>query len=509
MLDRAPEQIITDIGAPRFQKPSDATFIGVGPTGAFAARELARCIAGNASEVERVCAGDPLRITFVDESTDFARGVPFGKKAGYHALMIQSVEHIFGAAHQGAAFLEWLQSRDSQWLARYRSECTPLPRWEEHLKECAASGDLSRLHLPRIVLGWYLEGMMLKELQNVHEQGLVHFNFIPERARSISQQDDHTYRIGVGADTVTSKLSLLSIGTPQNLMPIIAPTDPAVVMGMYDVSLDHTICRINEIAAEKGRPLRVLIIGSNASALESVYQIHGRCMSVGSVTEIGCTSNSGVFPYFESNEAQLKNIAPENLRALSRRGNCTALELIQAVEADMDHVRAEGGSVAGSVGEVGGCVNKLMRTLSDMSAEQFMGLYSGRLLGSMRRATGPYAAVAEELIALGKLTVGHVALGNFDCVINCTGTPRDEWTKSELGRTLVPDLCKVNPSIGIVVDDNFQANDGLYVGGPLLRGLVDPKAAYWHLEGVSYSAHVGTQIGHTIYERLMAERRAA
>lgn len=75
----------------------------------------------------------------------------------------------------------------------------------------------------------------------------------------------------------------------------------------------------------------------------------------------------------------------------------------------------------------------------------------------------------------------------FAALVNCTGFESLNQCSATLINNLVQhDVCKVNPTgKGFEVNENFEANNNLYVMGPLLAGNTNKVIHFWHLENVA------------------------
>ena len=92
----------------------------------------------------------------------------------------------------------------------------------------------------------------------------------------------------------------------------------------------------------------------------------------------------------------------------------------------------------------------------------------------------------------------------FPVVINCSGFEDLNLSSSELISNIISKkICKVNETKkGFEVNENFEANDNLYIMGPLLRGYITRQLHFWHVESAPRIHSLSTLLAETLWKTM-------
>jgi uncharacterized NAD(P)/FAD-binding protein YdhS len=178
-------------------------------------------------------------------------------------------------------------------------------------------------------------------------------------------------------------------------------------------------------------------------------------------------------------------------------------------------------------------VSELMRSLPDTEQLQFQNRWGMDFTRLIRRAGHEYAEAAQTLLDEGRLSVckgelirlvenedssvsSEYAVGNeetfiypkqFAAVINCSGfeEPSRQSSSYIIGDLISQRICSVNSSgRGFRVNERLEAQDRLYVVGPLLAGIFNSKLKGWHMETARRIRPAATQLAETLGQVLLA-----
>jgi len=258
----------------------------------------------------------------------------------------------------------------------------------------------------------------------------------------------------------------------------------------------------------------ILIVGSNASALEVLYLIAYRPDIRKLIESVVVLSRTGKLPYKICDEAVSFDLAA--LRSVCECPHSSAADVIAAIRSDVQRAEEMELNVADLRDAVGAAVGRALAMLDSGEQERFVcehGVHYSRL---MRRAGRDTRNAADELSNTGILTTVKGELRKFESLpsgtgpklatyavsghepeithrvpfsvtINCGGFEELECCSSRLIKSLISNrLCTVNSTNrGFLVNERLEASEQCYVIGPLLGGNFNSACRFWHVESAS------------------------
>jgi uncharacterized NAD(P)/FAD-binding protein YdhS len=220
-------------------------------------------------------------------------------------------------------------------------------------------------------------------------------------------------------------------------------------------------------------------------------------------------------------------IPTPTLDAVAAQETFTADDVCSAAGTDLENGRKLSSNFADVYGPVTARVGGLLSRLGpDQQTPLADGL--GHRLGKLTRWVGDeYADAIDKAVANGRLQVvagaydrliettnagnavhavytdpsgGEITTDTaFDLVLRCTGGGRLTATSTSPLLACLAERYRPNRSgRGLVVDDSFALDDGLYAIGPLLAGNVLSGRAVWHMEQASRIFDYARKLGHDL-----------
>jgi uncharacterized NAD(P)/FAD-binding protein YdhS len=479
----------------------------------------------------------PVKLAILDKSGEFWTGIAYGQRSGQHSLIISSLKEFFPQPELDN-FKHWLQQNYS-WVfdTPERKAGLLASKWlDSHIPEMS-SGLWEELFIPRYTVGLYLQERLDRLLQAAHQQGVVECSLLTAEAVDVQRVED-IYQIEVIANDnnpsfiLTQKI-VLAIGSPPNksnqLTPKITVSDDfCYIENMYEPSQQLNITKIHQTLQKSRNPQhnQVLIIGSNASALETIYSLNNNPEILGLIRKYIVISNGG-FPNRMCETAAPSAYEPQNLQSLIKSPAPTAQKILTAVKQDVAVALALNETVGSTYAIISKAIIEALHQLSTAEQQLFVTRYGVEIGKSQRRAGSDYLDVIDQLISAGKLDLlkgkftktliqsdGDQSFEFIDgnsqehrifstpvqVVINCAGFQDLTASSSILIKNLIKqDICIPNDSRnGFNVNENFEANKNFYLLGPLIAGNMNSKFKIWHAESCARIINLSQQLAEVL-----------
>jgi uncharacterized NAD(P)/FAD-binding protein YdhS len=480
----------------------DLAIVGAGAAGTFTLLNVLSALAASPPHA-------PVRIAVVEESGEFFAGTAYGSRSGPRALLITPLAEFVPAAER-AGFLAWLDANRDRLVEQARLNCAELSRETvTSLEGPLTEAEWDSLYLPRCFFGMYLQERAGDAIQAARRDRIAEVRLLATTVVAVEPRPAG-FRLVLGDDSsVGAATVVLAVGAPPARdLPGFEAAPPAVVAVADPLapSLEH---HLRQLARNTDRPLRVLVVGANATALEFIYHLCDEPGLVPRIERLTILSTQGTLPGMLGARVD-PPWAPDRTLQLIEREVVTSTQLVEALDADLDHAQASGVPIAATVGPIGDALRLLVPRLDHDGKAEFA-LRHGMQVGRRQRRAGPrYLAALESLARSGRLT--HLAgdylgveacdsgvalryrpagTGNsvvsdqaFNVLVNGTGpAPIGQGAPSVLLDSLAEAGVQVNRSgRGLVVDDDLAAAPGVFVVGPLLAGNVIRDQAVWHVE---------------------------
>lgn len=489
----------------------DLAIVGGGVSGSLS---LVHFIHG--LHAERKTMRKPLRIILFDGDGQFGAGLAYGTRSGAGALLISPLKGAVPEAASAELFRFLLAYRE-QWTAELEQD--PINRvWLSRHRAAVDAGRFEDLYLPRMLLKAFFRKKLDDAVQIAADQNIADIQFITATVRKIIREDTG-FAVQYSSDTalscVHSRRVLLAAGLIPPPPRTGFPKRDDIIGNIYAPSLPENVQRLTSIFSTGKASGRLVLVGSNAAALEMLYHIRHTKALRKSVTAISMISTSGRLPDLWREPFQTPTDFPQ-LAALQRdHRDKNADDVIAAALADIVHVRKMGYLTVDFsrplLERVFSCLAKMPYT----DQRNFMERYSQQIIRQVGNVAGAdYLDAAHELVADGTLQLirgryrqtqcpaggepeieyqaaedGKFSYVSASAVVLCTGYPALQLTADPLITQLYTDpTCgmRINQGgRGFDVDDHFQAVPGFFVLGSLLSGICNAYGAYFDLENTA------------------------
>ena len=504
----------------------DLAIVGAGISSAYT---LIHYIAG----IEQQVAIDanaqqhvPVRIIVTEKSDEFWTGLPYGRRSGRNALLISPLHEFIPQQPERQNFIDWLTvNRDRVFNSQAYNQGELSRQWLAANSADMSEGRWDDLFIPRYTFGLYVKERLDRVLTAATAKGLIEVKLLTADVLDIQNVSDlnieDLYQIdlaGTDHQSFLAKKIVLAIGSPPNVAfaqdQSEQPGDGiCYIDNMYEPSLDVNLDRICQSLqqADSQSQRQVLMVGSNAGTLDTLYNINNSKTAVSLIDKFVVISPNAAFPYRISKGIVELNYSPQHLLDLVETRSFTAKQMLGAIEQDIAAAISQNINISDIHGDISNVTMQALNLLNPTEQKQFVIRYSVDIGKLQRRAGGEYLDVVNNLIAQNKLEfrkgkfVKYSApvSGKSNCeyrdsdnitqpvldapiriIINCAGFQDVTKSSSILIQNLIRrQICIPNDSNrGFVTDRDFRANHNCYLMGPLVAGNIDGDFKVWHAE---------------------------
>ena len=302
-------------------------------------------------------ASEPIKIAVLDKSGEFWQGIPYGSRTGKHSLIITSLEEFLPQPERDR-FTSWLSDNYSRVLDSLQQRPGVLTaQWLQSYQQAIASGEWDELFVPRYVFGWYLKETVEQLLESVTSQGYLQCDLLDAEVTNMQKLPD-SYQVELTTATANSFLRavkvVLAIGSPPNRMPFVEElkasaksqfaNDVCFIANMYEPEQNANISNIIQALEQGDRAdnQTVLVIGSNASAIETIYSLNNLPEATNLIDKFIVISPNGEFPHRIGDRPAASNFVPQTLVELSQyeRGNVKAVYYAAGIDEKPEELAA-------------------------------------------------------------------------------------------------------------------------------------------------------------------------
>jgi uncharacterized NAD(P)/FAD-binding protein YdhS len=506
-------------------QPNDLVILGGGLSGTLTLMHLVK-------ELEKDPPAPPdgalWRIAMVDKNGDFGRGAPYGRRVHPAYLLNEN-----GATMDVWGFRDWLARNHDDWTtALRRGPGAVTGRWfrfnESALEEGRSDpAAFDRMYLPRCVFGRFMEQTLDETLRRSRRQGSLHVERVPGEAIDVRRRQSGDFDVEIrDAASLRAGSVLLGLGSlpPDPTLPRHAACVPDLYAQDFDEVKRTVLAGVGE-ARESGRrrPARVLVLGSNAAAMEFLFSLANDVELCKVVEELTVLS-TGTLPDGRPSGKALA-FSPRHLRELAQAPQATAPALIEAARRDAATARDAGYTSLDFSTPLSKGLRRVFERMAQPERREFVDHHGMQFTALSYHTPPEYADAAAALTAGGKLTcvtacveeieerpdgaLGvHARRGETrtsfrgDVVVNCRGSGPLERAEMPLLKTILAPrrgIARINTSgRGIHVDSLFEASPGVFVLGPLLAGHTSGEVGIWNLESApridGYAARLAATI---------------
>ncbi|MDB5651123.1 MAG: hypothetical protein JWL62_2643 [Hyphomicrobiales bacterium] len=486
-----------------------------------------------------------VSIAVIEKDAQFWRGLPYGRRSSPNSLIITALSE-FVPDEERAEFIAWLIAERQRWTAELRSSGgDAAAHWLNENDAAMSAGEWTEIYVPRILFGDFAEAKLARTIAQAEQDGLAKVTLVHGEAIDVELSAGH-YNVSLLQDGVFSSIEartvLLAIGSPP-FKPLAgaAQASSFYVNDAYSPSLPENLSALRShmqsIPRDSGRNL--LIVGSNATALEALYMISRNHDLRETLDNIVVLSTGGSLPRMMTRERFRQHSFPR-VEALRRADNFTAKDIVVAAELDVAAIAASTHVVGDTFHHLSDLVVELNAKLDAAGQEEFHRVYGMRFTRLVRRAGVEYTEAAEDLVANGKLELlrgrfksidagalpGKARLIyetdersddlvhslDFAAVINCAGF---EVLSANSSSPLIANLVRHKLAVpnhtgrGFDVDATFQTSPNVFVCGPMLAGVFNSSAKFWHVENVRRIHGLAQMIARSIVICVFGERAAS
>jgi uncharacterized NAD(P)/FAD-binding protein YdhS len=450
--------------------------------------------------------GRPLRIAWVDGTGEFGCGLPYGRLAHPKFLLNNAVSEM-----NVGRFHAWLTENHDRWMETLRAAPdTALKGWiTRHAAALQLSAEEPQrylpMYLPRRVFGEFVSDWVQTAVGQAGP-GTVIARHAQEATGAQRRGADLHVQLADSSE-LPVRMLVLALGS--------LPPDPCPSVDGVPGFFSHTGLSdggaefqrtVESVFRRRHGAVRVLIMGSHASAMESLYTIAHDTQSRSRIGEIIVVSPSGRLPQPIRDSAP--EFLPRRMVRWSGEGQPTAAELSHAAQEDFAEAVAIGVPDAVVSAAIGRVFRNVFPRLALPEKQRFVEEFGAAYTALNRHTPPDYEDAGASLTQAGLLRVRSARVTSLawsgaefeamlsteagphrsplqaDIVLNCRGAGLLQSTANPLIRSvLASGLARINRSgQGVQVNEHFAASPGVYVLGQLLAGMSTGEFHLWNLE---------------------------
>lgn len=497
----------------------DVVIVGSGIACSMTLCHLVECL------TKRPTRNKLLRICVIEKEEECWSGIPYGRRSTIGALAFQKLKEFLDEPER-SNYIEWLAANAESWLTTLRKCGGPsADKWISNNQSLIEQNRWEELYLPRFLFGLYVSNRTVRAVQELSKRGIATVTVSHGEAIEASRVPGGPFTIAVDGNggahfQVHGLRVVLAMGSPPQRSIHNCGLDGqngyVHIDDLYSPSEDVNLRRIQQTLSQSEDKDRanILIVGSNASALEVLYLITYRRDIRDLIKSVVVLSRSGKLPYNICEGTVSFGLVA--LHSVCELPHLSAADVMAAIRSDVQRAEELKLNVADLRDAVGAAVSRAIAMLDIREQERFVcehGVHYSRL---MRRAGRDTRNAADELARVGILTtlkgefrrldpspsgagpkVATYAVAGceseitypvpFSVTINCGGFEELECCSSRLINSLISNrLCRVNTTKrGFFVNERLEASDQCYVIGPLLGGNFNSSCRFWHVESAS------------------------
>jgi uncharacterized NAD(P)/FAD-binding protein YdhS len=501
----------------------DVVIVGAGAAGTYT-------LLGLLGELVAAPPAEPVDICVVERDPQPFAGVPYGRRAARHSLLITPLSDFLPEAER-ARFSTWLAANKDWAFDEYRTGTGELSRrwWARHAAEIERD-EFDPLYLPRYLFGSYLSDRVGRAVADARTAGVATVRVLTDEVDAI-RPTAGGYTVACRRHSLTAARVVLSTGSPATMsrLRVLDSEDSAVLL---DDPFDDLPAALEQVRAAlrdadpAARP-HVVVLGGNASTMDVVYQVTDVTDEDERRALVTVLSPRGELPAkVDPSAAPATEGYEPSALALGRAPVVRAEAVHDAAVADIARGADQGLSSSDTLVPVSRAVIGLLPRLSAGEAAAFAGRWGAELGRYQRRAGWEYWEAVEELATAGRLQLLPASFAELTAagrgrsrvryqqdgtahdlepaatvVVNCAGPAKDLSVSAPplVGQLVAEGVCRLTAfGAGIHVDDTFQAAPGLHVMGPLLAGNVLDGSPLWHMEHAGRISAYGSLLGRAI-----------
>lgn len=480
---------------------------------------------------------EKVKLLVLDKQDEFWTGIPYGPRSGFGSLTITSLKE-FLPDNERELFITWLEENVG-WVGDRKTErgIRFSAGWLKDNETYILSKSWEKMFLPRHVFGVYLKERVKASLDAAVKKGTVEYRLVTADVKDICRMDEgYEVRARTTADRPVSfsgRKVILAIGSPPK-QPLHRRTNAffgsnvCLIEDIYDPNLDDNIELINTCLkkANDTDKNNLLIVGSNASALEVLYNLKQRLTLPNAIPQVYVLSPDGLFPNRINEDSKAVNYTAAHLAALKNKKSYTAHQLLEAVKRDTGIAHEHGVEISDIYQSMSTLIIELLNALKAVEQEKFVVKYGVEIGKFQRRAGREYLDVVNSLrsknsidfikgkfVKLIPKTNGEFEFTYRDkntgrektfpeqikIAINCIGFQNLSDSVSLIKRLVDQKICQINGSNrGFLINENFESSENFYVIGPLVAGNMNCRLRVWHAESCARIFFLSKQLAEVL-----------
>lgn len=497
--------------------------------------------------LEHVPLNKKVKILVIDKADEFWVGLPYGNRSGFNSLIITSLKD-FLPIDELELFKTWLK-HNINWVFKdfQKRNGTLSSNWLADNEKRMAESDWDNLYLPRYIFGYFLRERVTALLESAVKNNLLDYQLLKADVIDV-QKNDAIYKLTV-KDNFSKNLEIesgkiiLSIGSPPKKKLYSLGNDESlsgvsIIEDLYKPKLEVNIKRIYDSLkkSENTEQNNILIVGSNASALEATYNMMDISGMDNVINKFYFLSHDGAFPY-RSNDGQI-NLDNHNLVALNSLKTApkiTSKQILEAVKKDIEEMKTLKVNVVDMIPHISNLINELIGKLSPHEQKIFVNKHGVEIGKFQRKAGKEYCDVVDNLSLANKLEslkgkfvrlvfqeekfahieyvesqtlVKNIFSKPIKFIINCCGFENlSMHSSSELVLSLITNnICRTNTSkTGFMINEDFEADNNFFIMGPLLAGNRNKEMMIWHAESCIRICYLSKKLARVLADTLEAD----
>ncbi|WP_281542964.1 FAD/NAD(P)-binding protein [Maribacter aestuarii] len=276
-------------------KKENITFIGAGIATAYALLRITQILTEQPINI-------PFRVRIIDKSPDFFAGIPYGDRSGKAVLLINALNN-FLPPDERLLFVQWLDERKESLLDEFLEHGGEQAKiWVENNRPFIDSNNWNELYIPRFFFGRFIREKTVSELSRCENAGLIEMTYTNGEVLDVNKETNLFKVILKNEISIYSENIVLSIGSlPTRKIfkeeLIIKGHGYLVLNDIYNKNLSFNIGLIKEfLRSRNGKATNVLVIGANASGLETLYSFVDHIDLNDKITSYTVLSSHGLMP---------------------------------------------------------------------------------------------------------------------------------------------------------------------------------------------------------------------
>src|SRR5690606_7442984 len=160
----------------------------------------------------------PVRISIIEKSKEFHKGIPYGYRSGTTVLLITSLADFLPEPEQ-SEFKDWLSYNKAHLIEELKKTGGELTgQWIKDNREKIESNEWDDLFIPRSFFGKYISEKVSDKIDESCRKGFINVRYITDEVVSVHKLNGDKYKLELkNNEPVVSEQVVLSVGSPPNI----------------------------------------------------------------------------------------------------------------------------------------------------------------------------------------------------------------------------------------------------------------------------------------------------